>query len=115
MKREIRHSSASHGDYAVLIEYLVEERGIEVARAVDAKLEASLASLRILAGRGRLVPVLRRETPGREYREILCGSYRIVYLIEETEVWIVAIVDRHRHVDELLLERAARFRARGQR
>jgi plasmid stabilization system protein ParE len=108
-RREVRHSTASHEDYAVLIDNLAETRGLGVARAVDARLERAISSLAILAGRGRLVPELRHEGDP-EYREIISGVYRIVYRIVENEVWIVAIVDGHRQLDELLLERARRFR-----
>jgi toxin ParE1/3/4 len=107
-RREVRHSTASHEDYAALIDHLAETRGLEVASAVDAKLEAVISSLAVLSSRGRIVPELRHEE--RQYREIICGPYRIMYVIVEDEVWIVAIVDGHRQLDELLLERAQRFR-----
>jgi plasmid stabilization system protein ParE len=107
-RREVRHSTASHEDYAALIEYLVDTRGLGVASAVDAKLERAISSLSAMASRGRIVPELRSER-GPEFREIISGTYRIIYRIVEDEVWIVAIVDGHRDVDELLLGRAERF------
>jgi toxin ParE1/3/4 len=106
--REVRHSTASHGDYAALMEYLVDTRGLAAASAVDAKLEQAITSLSVMADRGRMVPALRHED-GPRYREITSGVYRIVYRIVEDEVWIVAIIDRRRQADELLQERAARF------
>lgn len=108
-RREVRHSTASHEDYAALIEQLVETRGGAVASAVDAKLERAITSLSLMSSRGRIVPALRHEGDP-EYREIISGAYRIVYRVVGNEVWIVAIVDGHRDVDELLLERAERFR-----
>ena len=110
MKRlEVRHSTASHEDYAALIEQLAETRGLGVASAVDARLERAISSLSTLASRGRLVPELRDEGDPA-YREIISGVYRIIYRIVGDEVWIVAIIDGHRLVDELLLGRAQRFR-----
>lgn len=108
-RRGVRHSTASHEDYAALIEQLADTRGLGVASAVDARLERAIASLETLASRGRVVPELRHEG-GPEYREIISGVYRIIYRIVGDEVWIVAIVDGHRQVDELLLGRAQRFR-----
>jgi toxin ParE1/3/4 len=108
-RREVRHSTASHEDYAALIDNLAQTRGIGVAGAVDARLERAISSRSVMAGRGRHVPELRHEGDP-EYREIVSGIYRIVYRIVEDEVWIVAIVDGHRQLDELLLERARRFR-----
>ena len=108
-RREVRHSTASHEDYAELIDSLAETRGISVASTVDARLERAISSLSVLASRGRIVPELRYEE-GPEYREIITGVYRIVYRIVEDEVWIVAIVDGHRRLDDLLLGRARRFR-----
>jgi toxin ParE1/3/4 len=108
-RRDVRHSTASHEDYAALIEYLADTRGLDVASAVDARLERAISSLSVMAGRGRMVPELRSER-GPEFREIISGAYRIIYRNVEDEVWIVAIVDGHRDVDELLLGRAERFR-----
>jgi toxin ParE1/3/4 len=108
-RREVRHSTASHEDYVALIDHLVETRGLATASAVDAKLERAIASLALFSGRGRIVPELRHaEDP--EYRELISGAYRVVYRIVEDEVWIVAIVDGHRNLEELLLGRAQRFR-----
>ena len=108
-RREVRHSTASHEGYAALIDNLAETRGVRAASAVDARLERAISSLSVMASRGRLVPELRHEGD-LAYREIISGVYRIVYRIVEDEVWIVAIVDGHRQLDELLLERAQRFR-----
>ena len=108
-RREIRHSTASHEDYAALIEHLADTRGLDAASAVDAKLERAISSLSVMASRGRRVPELAREAEP-EYREIRSGPYRIVYQVVEDEVWSVAIVDGRRLVDELLLGRAERFR-----
>jgi plasmid stabilization system protein ParE len=108
-RREVRHSTASHEDYAALIEQLAEARGLGVASSVDARLERAISSLAVLASRGRIVPELRHEG-GPGYREILSGVYRIIYRIVGDEVWTIAIIDGHRKVDELLLGRAQRFR-----
>ena len=44
-----------------------------------------------------------------EYRERIAAPYRIVYKPAGGEVWIVAIVDGRRELEELLLERARRL------
>ena len=104
--RKVRYATSAHEDYAALIEYVLARSGREAALAVDALLERAIASLERF-DHGRVVPELRDR--GYEgYREVIAAPYRIVYQVTRREVWILAIVDSRRDLDELLHERVRR-------
>jgi toxin ParE1/3/4 len=42
------------------------------------------------------------------FRELIVEPYRIVYRVDPTQVWIIAVVDHHRNVERLLRDRASR-------
>jgi len=51
---------------------------------------AAAESLSDFSERGRIVPELKASEP--RYRELLIGAYRLVYLVEEDHVAVVAFV-----------------------
>lgn len=112
-RREIRHSSASHEDYALLLNHVTETRGPSAALDLDALLERAIGSLAHLADRGRVLWAVKGQ-PGPPFREIIAKPYRIVYRVVENEVWIVAIVDTRRQATEMLVERFKRFAIEGE-
>ncbi len=81
--------------------------GVGAALAVDRLMDAAIRSLQHLPDRGRVVPELR-DRGYTAYREIIAAPYRIVYQASRRDVWILAVVDARRDLDELLFERAQR-------
>ena len=39
------------------------------------------------------------------YREMICLPWRSIYRIMENKVWILAVIDGRRNVEDILLER----------
>ena len=54
--------------------------------------------------RGRVVPELRAQAIDM-YRELIHKPWRIVYRIEAERVYVLAVIDARRNVEDLLLER----------
>lgn len=106
-RRTIIVSSAASDDLAGLLDYVLATRDVAAASALDRRIDAALATLATLAGRGRVVPELR--VRGIDvYRELVRAPYRIIYRIAGAEVWVLAIVDGRRDLEALLHERARR-------
>ena len=64
-------------------------------RAAERMVERLLRAARSLerfARRGRALP----EAPGREYRELIAGNFRIVYRLREDLVEVLTIFEGHR-------------------
>jgi toxin ParE1/3/4 len=89
------------------VDYLVAEGSSRAAVPLVDKIAAKTARLEKLAGRGRIVPELRREGI-HNYRELIMKPYRMVYRINGKLVVIVAFVDGRRDLGELLVARAMR-------
>ena len=54
--------------------------------------------------RGRIVPELR-EQGITVYRELVEPPWRILYRIESDRVWVLAVIDGRRNVEDILLKR----------
>lgn len=105
--RLIHYTTLAYDDLTAILTWIAAQRGLEAARKVDAMLERAISSLTRMPDRGRMVPELRdRGYP--DHRELVVRPYRIVYCAAGREVWLVAILDGRRQVEELLLERASR-------
>jgi plasmid stabilization system protein ParE len=103
-------SEAADEDMLAIVDDLAASVGIEAALALDERLDTAIESLAELSDRGRVVPELRARGT-TTYRELIVLPYRILYRVEEREVWIVAVLDHRRDLDTLLRERARRDRA----
>lgn len=100
-------STLASRDLASILEYVAGHHGLDAALSVDGLLDEALRSLDSLPDRGHRVAALEQHGI-TSYREIVAAPYRIVYRITGREVWVLAIVDGRRDLDELLYERARR-------
>lgn len=103
-RREVIIASVASDDLAVLLERSTMTHGFEAANRLDERLDSAISSLARLGDRGRLVPELR-SAGITSYREVLVAPFRIIYRVEPSEIWVVAVVDRRRNLEELLFER----------
>ena len=104
-KRTVVLSTAALQDFTSTLEYFNARDGADAAGMIADRIERVLEAL---PDRGRVVPELERRGIAA-YREIIAKPYRIVYRVVGPEVWILAIVDGRRDLDELLYERARRL------
>ena len=109
MTRKVLRSAAAAEDMLAIAGDVISDLGIEAALATDDRIDAAIESLATLGQRGRVVPELRLRGV-MTYRELIALPYRIVYRVEPREIWIVAVLDHRRDLDQLLLERARRDR-----
>jgi plasmid stabilization system protein ParE len=79
------------------------------ARNLLAKLRGRATSLDAAPMRGRVVPELARFGI-RSWRELVVKPYRIVYRVAEAEVFVLAVFDGRRDLEDVLLERLVRSR-----
>jgi toxin ParE1/3/4 len=105
----VLRSAAAVEDMLAIADDLLSDLGVEAALAADEHIDAAIESLDALGNRGRVVPELRSRGV-TTYRELITLPYRIIYRVEPREIWIVAVLDHRRDLDQLLLERARRDR-----
>lgn len=79
----------------------------ENARRLLKKLRKRANTLESAPKRGRIVPELSRFGI-RTFRELVIKPYRIVYRIAEDTVYVLAVLDSRRDLQDVLLERLLR-------
>ncbi|MCX5793875.1 MAG: type II toxin-antitoxin system RelE/ParE family toxin [Elusimicrobia bacterium] len=68
------------------------------------RLEKAVSRLASLPERGRIVPELKDQNV-IIYRELVCSPWRIIYRISGRRVWVLAVFDGRRSLEDLLLQR----------
>jgi toxin ParE1/3/4 len=68
------------------------------------KIRDKAASLYISPERGRVVPELH-SCGIFVYRELIISSWRLLYRIADSKVYITAVIDSRRNVEDILLHR----------
>jgi plasmid stabilization system protein ParE len=105
-------SEAADEDMLAIADELAASVGIEAALALDERLDAAIESLDEPSNRGRVVPELRARGTMTYLELIVPPYYRVIYRVEEHEVWVIAVLDHRRDLDPVLRRRAGRDRAR---
>lgn len=90
-------------DLKKIIEYIAANSDIQ-ARQVYLAIKQKADSLRQMPLPGRIVPELRYYSI-LIYRELISPPWRIIYKTEENRVWVLAVIDGRRNVEDILLER----------
>jgi toxin ParE1/3/4 len=106
-RRDVIIAASASEDMVAILEHSLERFGIHAARDLDHQLDAAIRSLDRFGTRRRIVPELR-QAGIVDYREILVKPFRIIFRIEHSEVWVVAVLDGRRNVEEVLFERVRR-------
>lgn len=90
-------------DLESIIDYIAIDsidNALEILKNIRIKTE----SLINLPYRGRIVPELKYHNI-ENYRELILSPWRIIYRIENDNVYIIAIFDGRRNFEDILLER----------
>ncbi len=101
---EIEFSSWAEQDLDELIKYISENDSITRAVEVYLKIKEKVSHLSQFPDRGRIVPELRRIRI-KEYREIIHAPYRIIYMIKERTVFVMAVFDGRREIADIIYQR----------
>jgi plasmid stabilization system protein ParE len=78
------------------------------AEQVLSRIQKQAASLETLPLRGRLVPELTGSGI-RTWRELIARPYRIIFRVEANKVYVLALLDSRRDLEDVLLERMVRL------
>jgi toxin ParE1/3/4 len=107
---QVRWAEEAVCDLEEIVGYVAADSLVN-ARNLLARLRSRAASLDVTPLRGRVVPELARFAI-RSWRELVAKPYRIIYRVAEKEVYVLAIFDGRRDLEDVLLERLVRSRER---
>ncbi len=107
MKYEVHFVIDAEEDLFDIYRYIAVSDSSKRAEKVLRDLEEVCLSLENMPNRGHIPPEL--EWIGvREYREIHCKVYRIIYQVIESDVFIHCVLDGRRDLQDLLQQRLLR-------
>jgi plasmid stabilization system protein ParE len=84
--------------------YIAENDDVNKAVQLYYKIKKKIISLAEFPDQGRIVPELKR-IKIMDYREIICNPYRIIYMVKDKKVFIIAVLDGRREIDDILYDR----------
>jgi len=106
-KYSVVFSQYAEDDLSEIITYYAAKNPQYALKLLDT-LEARVQELHELPARGRIIPELAQQNI-LEYRELIEGDYRIIYVIQDSLVVIHAILDSRRNLEELLMKKLMRY------
>ena len=107
---EVRWTEEAVRDLEEIVGHIASDSPVN-ARGLLGRLRRRAEALDLTPLRGRVVPELARFVI-RSWRELLVKPYRIIYRVAEKEVYVLAVVDGRRELEDVLLERLVRSRER---
>jgi plasmid stabilization system protein ParE len=102
----VEWAASARDDLDAITAFIAEDSVINALKVLD-RTEARAASLATLPSRGRMVPELRQQGV-TGYQEVLEQPWRLLYRVSGQRVLVVAVLDRRRNLEDLLLDRFIR-------
>ena len=99
----VEWSQTASKDLEDIIEY-VSQDSIDTAIKIFRKIKSKCKALSQLPHRGRVVPELKAHGI-LGYRELIISPWRIIYRISGPKVYVLAVIDSRRNIEDILLER----------
>jgi addiction module RelE/StbE family toxin len=99
-------SQAAKNDLLQIIDYIAEDAPQTAVKILDT-LESKTNRLSRFPKSGRIIPELKRHNVYK-YRELIHAPWRVFYKIEEKRIFVLAVVDSRRNIEDLLLRRQLR-------
>lgn len=102
-KYNVFWTQTARQDLKKIIEYIAADSEIN-ARRIYLAIKQKAEDLGEMPLQGRIVPELRYYSI-LTYRELINAPWRIIYKAEKNKVWVLAVIDGRRNVEDILLER----------
>jgi len=90
-------------DLESIIEYIVKDSPL-TANTLFRKLKKQIETLSYSPQRGRYIPELQEQGIWI-YRELIISPWRVLYKVQERRVYVMAMIDSRRNVEDILLEK----------
>lgn len=96
-------SDVAERDVVGIIKYIAADNP-ETARQILRKIKTKAESLFVFPEKGRRVPELLEQGIA-QYHEFIVSPWRIIYRIGEQEIFVLAVLDSRRNIEDILLRR----------
>ncbi len=102
-KYDVFWTQTAQEDLITIIDYISAD-SIDNALNIFNNIKKQTSKLNKFPARGRIVPELKYQNINK-YREIIISPWRIIYKIENDSVFVFAVFDGRRNLEDLLLQR----------
>ncbi len=102
-KYQVLWTKSAHEDLSSIIDYIADN-SIDRALNILNSIRNTAKSLDTYPNKGRIVPELKLHNI-ESYRELIISPWRLIYRIEKSNVYVFAIFDGRRNLEDILLER----------
>ena len=102
----VEFATVAQRDLQGIIEFIAADDPSVAGQVLD-RIESRCAALKQMPERGRIVPELAAFGI-HTYRELVISPWRVVYRISGTRVYVLAILDGRRNIEDVLLDRLVR-------
>lgn len=103
---EIIWTKTAKNDLNEIVEYIAHD-SVEIALNNFNEIIEMPKQLENYPEQGRIIPELKNENILR-YREIIESPWRLMYKIEDKKIYIMAVIDGKRNIEDVLLKRQLR-------
>lgn len=93
-------------DLQDIVDFLLEDSASAAEKLLD-RIEQTVSKLGTHGKIGRVIPELSKHNITR-YREVVVSPWRLFYRTEGKQVYILAVIDGRRNVEDILLRRLVR-------
>ena len=104
MSYKVSLTQAALNDLYAINDYYLAQVSDKIAENILNNIQTSIQNLEDLPERGTIPPELS-VTGITRYRQILSSEYRIIYRIEENNIYVVMVIDGRRDVASALIRR----------
>ncbi|MBI1747756.1 MAG: type II toxin-antitoxin system RelE/ParE family toxin [Acidobacteria bacterium] len=99
----VRWTDTAEADLEAIIGFIAEE-SLDTARHILERLRKKAINLKNIPERGRLVPEFKAHGIVI-YRELILTPWRSIYRITGKTVYVLAVLDSRRNLEDILLDR----------
>jgi plasmid stabilization system protein ParE len=99
----VKWTATAGQDLDSIIGFIAEDRLDEAVKILE-RIRKKAGGLYVLPERGRVVPELKEQGIVL-YREVIFAPWRIIYRISDQIVYVLAVFDARRNLEDILLER----------
>jgi toxin ParE1/3/4 len=90
-------------DLENIVDY-ISRHNIDTAITIFEKIKSKCRTLNQFSDRGRIVPELKAYGI-LSYRELIISPWRVIYRTSDQKVYVLAVIDSRRSVEDILIER----------
>ena len=102
----VKWTDIAKSDLREIIEYISQDSK-SITKKQYLKIRTEAQKLTNFPDKGRVVPELKKQNI-EKYRELIIVPWRLFYRIEQEKVYVLAVIDGRRNIEDILLARNLR-------